>query len=528
MKLSNLRIGQQLAIAFGVILLLMVLLNITGGVMVSQNKARLRADIDQLNIQREVVSEFKTALLRQVLALQAVRTPDTADVSDPARLREQMRRFDDTRNRLAGLALGGPEAKSAKAIVLATRRADSMVQRSGEVDGGAVAGGISVPVRELEALNEAILRNVETLEQQLGVRMRTSLDAASAADDRVSKILSMISVFTLAVVVIVALRITRGIVKPLQSAMGLADRVAKGDLSCDIESAGRNEIGSLTNTLKQMNDNLARIVSRVRSGTESFFVAAREIAEGNSDLSARTETQAAALEEAVASMEELVVSVRSNAENARSATDLANSACTVAKAGGAAMDQVVETMQSIMESAKKIVEINSVIDSIAFQTNVLALNASVEAARAGTQGRGFAVVAAEVRALAQRSAEAAKEINQLISDSVSRVERGAHLVDRAGSTMRDTVRSVEAVAGLIGNIADASHEQSDGIQALSRTVATLDEITQQNAALVEEAAAAAEGLRHEAEGLSRAVSVFSLPARQAASVPALTSRAQVI
>ena len=272
-----------------------------------------------------------------------------------------------------------------------------------------------------------------------------------------------------------------------------------------------------------MNDSLARIVSRVRSGTESFFVAAQEIAEGNSDLSARTETQAAALEEAAASMEELVVSVRSNAENARSATDLANSACTVAKAGGAAMDQVVETMQSIMESAKKIVEINSVIDSIAFQTNVLALNASVEAARAGAQGRGFAVVAAEVRALAQRSAEAAKEINQLIADSVSRVERGSLLVDRAGSTMMDTVRSVEAVAGLIGNIADASHEQSDGIQALSRTVATLDEITQQNAALVEEAAAAAEGLRHEAEGLSRAVSVFSLPARRAARVPVLAS-----
>lgn len=516
MKLSNLRIGQQLAIAFGVILLLMVLLNVTGGVMVSQNKAKLRADIDRLNVQREVVSVFKTALLRQVLALQAAETQDGA-ASGSARLREQMGRFADARDRLAGLTLAGPEADSAKAIVLATRRADSLVQRSGK------AAGASAPVRELEALNEAILRNVETLEQQLGVRMRTSLDAASAADDRISKILSMISVFTLAIVVIVALRITRGIVKPLQSAIGLADRVAKGDLSCDIESTGKNEIGSLTNTLKQMNDSLARIVSRVRSGTESFFVAAQEIAEGNSDLSARTETQAAALEEAAASMEELVVSVRSNAENARSATDLANSACTVAKAGGAAMDQVVETMQSIMESAKKIVEINSVIDSIAFQTNVLALNASVEAARAGAQGRGFAVVAAEVRALAQRSAEAAKEINQLIADSVSRVERGSLLVDRAGSTMMDTVRSVEAVAGLIGNIADASHEQSDGIQALSRTVATLDEITQQNAALVEEAAAAAEGLRHEAEGLSRAVSVFSLPARRAARVPVLAS-----
>jgi methyl-accepting chemotaxis protein len=522
MKLSDLRIGQQLAIAFGVVLSLMVFLNVTGGVLVSQNKAKLRADIDQLNVQKEVVSEFKTALLRQVLALQAARTPETGATSDTTRLREQISRFSAVRNRLAGLDFAEPEAESAKAIVLATRRADTMAQHvAGE-------GAVSMPAQELPALNQAILRDVETLEQQLGVRMRASLDAASAADDRVSKILSMISLVTLALVVFVALRISRGIANPLQSAVDLADRVAKGDLSCDIESAGKNEIGALTNTLKQMNENLVRIVSRVRSGTESFFAAAQEIAKGNSDLSTRTESQAAALEAAAASMEELVVSVRSNADNARSATDLANSACSVAKAGGAAMDQVVETMQSIMESSKKIVEINSVIDSIAFQTNVLALNASVEAARAGAQGRGFAVVAAEVRALAQRSAEAAKEINQLIADSVSRVERGSQLVDRAGSTMIDTVRSVEAVAGLIGHIADASHEQSDGIQALSRTVATLDEITQQNAALVEEAAAAAEGLKQEAEGLSRTVSVFSLPARPAARVAVLAPRAQMI
>lgn len=506
MKLGDLRIGQQLGIAFGFVLLMMVLLNVVGGYMVGQNKTRLRDDIERLNTQRDTVAEFKTALIHQVL-LQTAGDRNGAAGADEARQRDVIHRFGEARNRLAGLALSAPELQEIRFIVAASQRAD-VNPRPGDTP--------SAPRREM--INATILGHVESLERRLGERMRQDLDDASAADDRVSTILSSISAVALTLIVVVAWRITRSIVGPLQNAVALADRVAKGDLTCDIDSAGKNEIGALTQTLKQMNESLARIVGKVRSGTEHIFASTQEIAQGNSDLSARTSSQAAALKETAVSMEELVVSVRRNAENARSATNQAGTACVVANAGGEEVQQMVRTMLSIMESARKIVEINAVIDSIAFQTNVLALNASVEAARAGTQGRGFAVVAAEVRALAQRSAEAAREINLLIADAVGRVEQGVQLADRAGSTMADTVRSVEAVAGLIGQIARATHEQGDGIEAISRTVATLDDITQQNAVLVEEAAAAAEGLRQQAGGLSHSVSVFRLPAHPAADM----------
>lgn len=506
MKLGNLRIGQQLGIAFGFVLFLMVMLNVVGGYLVGQNNIQLRADIEKLNAQRDKVAEFKTALIHQVMVLQAAGDRFTANDTGDARLRDVLRRFNDARSRLVELSLPEPESREVRSIVEVCQRADAIL-RKGDMS--------SVPA--LESLSATILVHIENLERQLSARMRKNLEKAAAADDRVTKILSSISAVAFTLIVVVAWQITKRIVEPLRGAVALADRVAKGDLTCDIESAGTNEIGALTQTLKQMNENLASIVSRVRSGTEHIFASTQEIVQGNNDLSTRTSSQAAALEEVAASMEQLVVSVRHNADNSSSATSLADTACVVAKVGGEAVQQVVQTMESIMESAKKIVEINAVIDSIAFQTNVLALNASVKAARAGSHGRGFAVVAAEVRALAQRSAVAAKEISSLISDSVKRAEKGVQLVDKAGSTMTDTVRSVETVAGLIAEIARATHEQSEGIEAVSRTVTTLDDITQQNAALVEEAAAAAEGLRHQAGRLSRAVSVFSLPVGHASA-----------
>src|SRR5512147_2697308 len=264
-----------------------------------------------------------------------------------------------------------------------------------------------------------------------------------------------------------------------------------------------------------MNDSLVRVVSQVRSGTDTVATASSQIAAGNLDLSSRTEEQASSLEETASSMEELTSTVRQNAENAKQANQLAISASDVAGKGGAVVSQVVTTMDAINEASRKIVDIISVIDGIAFQTNILALNAAVEAARAGEQGRGFAVVAGEVRNLAQRSAAAAKEIKTLIGDSVEKVEGGSKLVAQAGQTMEEIVTSIRRVTDIMSEITAASVEQSQGIEQVNTAITQMDEVTQQNAALVEEAAAAAEALEEQAQNLSAAVNVFKVAAASA-------------
>ena len=307
----------------------------------------------------------------------------------------------------------------------------------------------------------------------------------------------------------------RGIVKPLDEAIAIANAVASGDLTTHIESRSNvNGFGRLINALRTMNENLADLVGKVRVGTDQISTASGEIASGNSDLSQRTEEQASSLEETASSMEELTSTVRQNADNARQANQLAAGASEVALKGGAVVGQVVQTMSSINDSSKKIVEIIGVIDGIAFQTNILALNAAVEAARAGEQGRGFAVVATEVRNLAQRSAAAAKEIKELINDSVGKVEEGTRLVDEAGSTMGEIVSAVKRVTDIMSEISAASHEQSSGIEQVNQAVTQMDEVTQQNAALVEEAAAAAESMQDQAHALIQAVSQFRLSGGQ--------------
>lgn len=310
--------------------------------------------------------------------------------------------------------------------------------------------------------------------------------------------------------VIIGFLLIRAIIGPLNEAVAVANAVASGDLTSRIEVNSNNETGRLLQALKTMNDNLADLVSKVRVGTDQISTASGEIASGNSDLSQRTEEQASSLEETASSMEELTSTVRQNADNARQANQLAAGASEVAVKGGAVVGQVVQTMSSINESSKKIVDIISVIDGIAFQTNILALNAAVEAARAGEQGRGFAVVATEVRTLAQRSAAAAKEIKELISDSVAKVEDGSRLVDEAGSTMDEIVNAVKRVTDIMAEISAASQEQSSGIEQVNQAITQMDEVTQQNAALVEEAAAAAESMQDQAHALTQAVSTFKL------------------
>ncbi|MFY2025912.1 methyl-accepting chemotaxis protein [Achromobacter xylosoxidans] len=312
----------------------------------------------------------------------------------------------------------------------------------------------------------------------------------------------------------------RVVLRPLRMVGESFDRIAGGDLTTRVDVQSTNEIGVLMAAIKRMQESLTRTVAIVRRGVDEINVGSREISAGNTDLSSRTEQQAASLEETAASMEELASTVKQNADNARQANQLAASASDVAERGGSAVAEVVNTMQGISASSRKISEIVSVIDGIAFQTNILALNAAVEAARAGEQGKGFAVVAGEVRSLAQRSAQAAKEIKGLIEDSVSKVGAGSQQVERAGATMQEIVASVKRVTDIMGEISAASEEQSSGIDQVNRAVSQMDEVTQQNAALVEEAAAAAGSLQEQAQRLAEAVAVFKINAGDVIEVPA--------
>lgn len=357
-------------------------------------------------------------------------------------------------------------------------------------------------------------------------------EGGNAAHRRAQEIYTMSRIWMLCLIgatvlagILLAVWIARIISSPLNFAVATARRVAAGDLTAAIEVRSKDETGQLMQALKDMNDGLARIVSEVRTSTETIATASGEIASGSLDLSARSEEQASSLQETAASMEQLTVTVRQNADNAVQANELAMAASGVAAKGGEAVAQVVGTMASINDSSRKIVDIISVIDDIAFQTNILALNAAVEAARAGEQGRGFAVVASEVRSLAHRSAGAAKEIKALIGDSVAKTEAGSLLVEHAGKTMDQVVASVLRVTGIIGDITTASREQTSGIEQVHQAIAQIDQITQQNAALVEQSSAAAEAMQEQAGKLVNAVSLFRV--KDAVSTPASRTAGRV-
>jgi methyl-accepting chemotaxis protein len=353
-------------------------------------------------------------------------------------------------------------------------------------------------LQQLQALSTA---EADTIRSDMqGVNQRTLLVFALA-----------VAVAAL-VVIPTTLANMQSICKPLDEARLLAKAIAEGDLSRPVMAQGQDEITSLMQALASMQASLSGIVGQVRSATDGINTASAEIASGNQDLSARTEQAASNLEETAASMEQLTSTVRQSADSARQASQIAATNAEVATRGGQVVGQVVATMNEINTSSKKIGDIIGVIDSIAFQTNILALNAAVEAARAGEQGRGFAVVAGEVRNLAQRSAEAAKEIKGLIGSSVDRVETGSRLVAEAGTTIQEVVRNAQRIAGIIGEITAAASEQSDGIGQVNVAVSQLDQMTQQNAALVEESAAAAESLKDQAARLAQVVQVFRIGA----------------
>ncbi|MEQ9882921.1 methyl-accepting chemotaxis protein [Pectobacterium brasiliense] len=345
--------------------------------------------------------------------------------------------------------------------------------------------------------------------------------AASQEDIRNATLqMSIAALITLLLGLLISWFISRQITTPLGNTLDMAEKIATGDLTMSINTTRKDELGQLMSAMSKMNDNLHNMIDDIRVGVSQISNASSEIVAGNTDLSSRTEQQAAAVEQTAASMEQLTATVKQNADNAHHANKLAISASQTAKQGGEQVNNVVQTMTAIESSSKRIAEITSVINSIAFQTNILALNAAVEAARAGEQGRGFAVVASEVRSLAQRSSQAAKEIEGLISESVTQVSRGATLVGNAGKTMNDIVTSITQVHDIMGEIATASDEQSRGISQVSQAIVEMDSTTQQNAALVEQSSAAADSLEEQARLLKQAVSVFRLANSQHDDTPA--------
>ncbi len=353
------------------------------------------------------------------------------------------------------------------------------------------------------------LREFATLQEESGAEVRASI----ATGRRTTVLIAGVMVLAvLACTMVGAYFLIRAIKQPLDQAIGIASRIAEGDLSTRIDTQRTDEFGQLMRALQTMTGSLARLVSEVRHSTDGISTASSEIATGNQDLSSRTEMTASSLQETASSMEQLTGTVQHSAQSAHQANQLAGTASEAAQRGGAVVSQVVDTMQEIATSSKKIADIIGVIDGIAFQTNILALNAAVEAARAGEQGRGFAVVAGEVRTLAQRSAQAAREIKSLIVTSTDRVDSGAKLVGEAGSAMDEIVSAIQHVTDMMRDISASASEQSDGIVQVNQAVTQLDQMTQQNAALVEQSAAAAESLREQARRLSGAVNVFRLAA----------------
>jgi methyl-accepting chemotaxis protein len=445
------------------------------------------------------------------------RVVSTVGSLDEKRVAEERKgvekRFAETGQLIAELGRSGSDDVRKLAEDLAARNAKVARLADDAIDMAAVDPNTGVAAlqsadQEAAAIGALVLERGKTLRDAAGARF----DGALAVEKRAGWVIWGSAALAALLVLWLSRTLMRSIVRSVASASDVAKHIAGGDLSQPVPVDGIGELGDLQRALAEMQASLRSIVAGVRGSAESIGTASGQIAVGNADLSGRTEAQASSLQQTSSSMEQLTQTVRANADSAKQANQLALSASEVAQRGGAVVGQVVERMDSITESSRKIAEIIGVIDGIAFQTNILALNAAVEAARAGEQGRGFAVVAGEVRSLAQRSADAAREIKELITASVAEVENGSRLVEQAGTTMAEIVGSVQRVTDIIGEISAATGEQSLQIGQVGQAVTQLDRMTQQNAALVEESAAAAESLKEQAQALNRAVAVFRLGA----------------
>jgi methyl-accepting chemotaxis protein len=513
MNIRDYKIGTRLGFGFGVILLILVGVVLLANVLNFRNKTQLMTGLDLTSAKSQQAQAMKSAMLETGIAMRNIGLQ--SDVSLMQKEEEKVKgsraRYDAARAKLQGLGLDNAEKKVLDDITALDQDLDKAFKEAlGQVMAFNSEGAAKVIAGRIDPLNQQTLAALNKLVDQQLAASAAFKEGSNASDKSLMFMLFVLSAVAVAVGVVFALYITRSITGPLKFAVSVAQKVAAGELTSQVKVEGKDETSELLQALKDMNDSLVQTVGQVRSSTETITTASHEIASGNADLSARTESQASSLEETASSMEELTSTVKQNADNARQANQLAVSASSVAEKGGTVVSQVVDTMGSIKESSSKIVDIIGVIDGIAFQTNILALNAAVEAARAGEQGRGFAVVASEVRNLAQRSAAAAKEIKALIDDSVQKVDAGGRLVDEAGQTMGLIVTSIKQVADIMGEITAATLEQSHGIEEVNQAITQMDEMTQQNAALVEEAAAAAESMQEQANHLASAVAIFKL------------------
>ncbi|MBV8604133.1 MAG: MCP four helix bundle domain-containing protein [Pelomonas sp.] len=512
-------IRTKLLLAFGILIALVTLIC---GVVVremSQANDAFRGYIDGI-AQRSTA----THMVRESIDVRAIAARNLVLVTTPEDKAIEMASVEkavgDVRTRLARLkelAQAEGVTDAAKGRIAEIVRIEGQYEPValdivGKVLAGDQAGAIEKMDKQCRPLLAALTKATDDYNDYNIARSKEIVaDAQASYDARKWRLIAYCAI-VIGIAIGAAWFIIPAVMRPLEQAVGVVSRVAGGDLSGTIEVTRDDEFGHLLDALGTMQGNLVKLVGTVRQGSESVSNASGEIAQGNQDLSTRTERQASALQQTASSMEQLGSTVRQNADNARQANQLALNASEVAVQGGEVVSRVVETMRGISESSRKIVDIIGTIDGIAFQTNILALNAAVEAARAGEQGRGFAVVAGEVRLLAQRSAEAAKQIKSLITTSVERVEQGTELVDRAGTTMGDVVSSIRRVTDIMGEISAASSEQSSGVGQVGQAVTQMDRTTQQNAALVEQMAAAATHLSRQAHELVDAVSAFKLGA----------------
>ncbi len=528
MKLSDLKVAARLYAGFAAVIVVLLVM-----VVVAYRNFAALGEANGMNVHTYQVMAEGKAMLESLINIETGQRGFSLTGADASLepLNSGKRSFDEHLARARQLTADNPAQQQRLAQLQAAQQQwlagaidPAVAQRRAVLAGSAAIDSVVALEQQGKGKNamdamRVLLADFGGEEEKL---LQVRATEAGALQAQTAAVLLGGGLLAAAIAAVVAQLLARNITRPLRDAVGLAQRVAGGDLTSRIDVTSNDETGQLMAALRDMNNALAGIVTQVRQGTETIASASGQIAAGNLDLSARTEQQAGALEETASSMEELTSTVKQNADNARNASQMARDATDIAARGGTVVSQVVQTMAQINASSQRIVDIIGVIDGIAFQTNILALNAAVEAARAGEQGRGFAVVAGEVRNLAQRAAAAAREIKELIGDSVDKVSSGTTLADQAGTTMQQVVDSIRNVGAIIADISSASDEQRTGIEQVNAAITQMDNTTQQNAALVEQASAAASAMQEQAARLAEVVRVFNVAGQGGTAAPGRT------